>query len=145
MYTAQLLEHSMLNLAAGLFMTKAPVITRQVFDATFSDLDRKTLGALMKAARGLMSIPSEIDVLLSQSQPRIRGSSRAAGCGGGAHSAIDCPSIQANLNACAIHGEGATTETQPTNRTVLTSGQFSEPVPEAPRPQIVRRTTSISE
>lgn len=64
MYTAQLLEYSMLNLSAGLFMTKAPVITRQVFDAAFMDLDRKTLGELLKAARGLMSIPTDIDVVL---------------------------------------------------------------------------------
>jgi hypothetical protein len=65
MYAAQVLEHSILTLAAGLFMTKAPVITRQVFDATFSDLDRKTMGALLKAAQSIMPIPTDIDVVLT--------------------------------------------------------------------------------
>lgn len=65
MYSAQLLEHSMLNLAAGLFMTKAPLITRSLFDSTFEDLDRKTLGELLKAARKLLTIPPGTDAIFS--------------------------------------------------------------------------------
>lgn len=64
MYTSQLLEHSMLNLGSGPFMTKAPAISHQVFDAAFSDMDTKTSGKLLKAVRRLMSVPPQTDCLL---------------------------------------------------------------------------------
>ncbi len=70
MYTAQLLEHSILNLAVGLFMHNSPVLSRQVFDSAFTDLSRKTLGALLKAARSLTPIAGEAGELLSRALER---------------------------------------------------------------------------
>jgi hypothetical protein len=64
MYTAQLLEHSLLNLAAGLYLKDKPHVTRQLFDAAFESLDEKTLRQLLKAARALKPFPHDIDVAL---------------------------------------------------------------------------------
>lgn len=63
MYTAQLVEHSLLNLAAVLQL-RAKVITRDLFDATFYDLDKKTLGKLLTVTGSLMQFSEQTDLIL---------------------------------------------------------------------------------
>jgi hypothetical protein len=70
MYAAQLLEHSLLNLAAGLYLKKKPVVTKQIFDATFQDLDRKTLGQLLVATRSLTRVSEAVDAALQKALRR---------------------------------------------------------------------------
>lgn len=66
LYSASLVESSLINLAVVLHLDRVKAITRQVFDATFENLEAKTLGQLLKAARSLTTVPVEVDSLLEE-------------------------------------------------------------------------------
>jgi hypothetical protein len=64
MYNANLLEASLINLAVALNLDKSKVITREVFEATFGEMEAKTLGQLLKATQKLAAIPPELEPVL---------------------------------------------------------------------------------
>ncbi|MCX7184976.1 MAG: hypothetical protein NTW90_07075 [Nitrosospira sp.] len=66
MFNANLVETSLINLAVVLHLDKVGVITREVFEATFGDMESKTLGQLLKATRTLASVPSELEPALRE-------------------------------------------------------------------------------
>lgn len=66
LYNANLVEASLINLAAVLQLGRVQAITRELFDEIFENLETKTLGKLLKATRSLTTIPPEIDLVLSR-------------------------------------------------------------------------------
>ncbi|MEJ2790131.1 MULTISPECIES: hypothetical protein [unclassified Pseudoxanthomonas] len=70
LYAANLLETSLINLAAGLRLAKEPAIIREVFADTFQGLEAKTLGRLLKAARLLIPVAPDLDKLLDDALAR---------------------------------------------------------------------------
>lgn len=66
LYSANLVEASLINLAAVLQLNRVRAITRELFDEIFENLETKTLGRLLKATRSLTTVPSEIDSVLSR-------------------------------------------------------------------------------
>jgi hypothetical protein len=66
MYNANLVEASLINLAVALNLNKTKVITQDVFEATFGEMEAKTLGQLLKATRKLAAIPSELEPVLEE-------------------------------------------------------------------------------
>lgn len=66
LYNANLVEASLVNLAAVLQLGRVQAITRELFDEIFEKLETKTLGKLLKATRSLTTVPSEIDLVLSR-------------------------------------------------------------------------------
>ena len=67
MYSANLLEASLINLAVALKLNKSKVISREVFEASFGEMESKTLGQLLKATQKLAPIPSELESVLESS------------------------------------------------------------------------------
>ncbi|RBH35886.1 hypothetical protein C3F00_045175, partial [Pseudomonas sp. MWU13-2860] len=65
-YNANLLEASLINLAVVLNLDRVKVITRDVFEATFGEMEAKTLGQLLKATRKLVSLPVELEPVLDE-------------------------------------------------------------------------------
>jgi hypothetical protein len=65
LYAANLVESSLINLAAVLQLDRVHAITREVFLDTFAELDQKTLGSLLVAARKLLPFPADVDATLS--------------------------------------------------------------------------------
>ncbi|MFQ2172090.1 hypothetical protein ACK345_02795 [Aeromonas rivipollensis] len=66
MYNANLVESSLINLAVALNLNQAKVITQEIFEATFGEMEAKTLGGLLKATRTLTTIPSELEPILEE-------------------------------------------------------------------------------
>lgn len=66
LYNANLVEASLINLAAALQLDRVRGITRELFDEIFENLETKTLGKLLKATRSLTTVPPEIDLVLSR-------------------------------------------------------------------------------
>lgn len=66
LYTSNLVESSLINLAVVLRLDRVKAINRQVFDATFENLEAKTLGQLLKAARSLTTVPVQVNSLLEK-------------------------------------------------------------------------------
>lgn len=64
LYAANLVEASLINLAVGLRLDKVQGITREVFESTFSGMERKTLGSLLAAARAHRPFDADTDVVL---------------------------------------------------------------------------------
>lgn len=65
LYTANLVESSLINLAAVLQLNRVNAITRELFLETFAELDQKTLGSLLAAARKLTPFPADVDAALN--------------------------------------------------------------------------------
>lgn len=63
-YTAQVLEHSALNLAIVLRLPAVNQITKQDFNKLYQQLTRKTFGGLISAARGLIQVSEEKEEIL---------------------------------------------------------------------------------
>jgi len=61
LYSANLLETSIVNLATVLDSEKVAVIKRETFIRLFETFETKTFGQLLKATRKLMPIPDEVD------------------------------------------------------------------------------------
>ena len=70
LYQANLLEVSLINLAAVLQLDGVEAITHQLFETTFETLEAKTLGQLLRATRSLTSVPAELDVVLEEALKR---------------------------------------------------------------------------
>lgn len=66
MYNANLVEASLINLAVALNLDKAKVITQEVFEAAFGEMEAKTLGQLVKATQRLASTPPELEPVLKR-------------------------------------------------------------------------------
>lgn len=66
LYQANLVEASLINLGVVLKLEQVQAITRQLFDSIFQNLEAKTLGQLLKATRSLITVPSEVDSVLSK-------------------------------------------------------------------------------
>lgn len=64
-YSANLIEQSLVNLAAVLHLPAVELVSCELFDSTFDELDRKTLGQLLKAARKATTIPLDLDEQLN--------------------------------------------------------------------------------
>lgn len=64
MYNANLLEASLVNLAVALNLDKSKVITQELFEAVFGEMEAKTLGQLLKATQKLAAIPPELEPVL---------------------------------------------------------------------------------
>jgi hypothetical protein len=64
MYSAQVLEDGVLNIAAALHVIETPVISRELFEAVFSKLDLATLGSLLRATRSQVAVDPTLDELL---------------------------------------------------------------------------------
>ena len=56
LYEANLLESSLINLTTVLQLERVSAITRQVFDSVYEGFESKTLGQLLRAARGLTEL-----------------------------------------------------------------------------------------
>ncbi|MGY1522126.1 hypothetical protein [Luteimonas sp. A482] len=65
LYQANLLESSLINLTTVLQLEQVSAITRKVFDSVYEGLESKTLGQLLRAARGLTELPANIDSVLA--------------------------------------------------------------------------------
>lgn len=65
-YQAQLLEQSLISLAAVLQLPEPHVLTREAFEEVFDDLNRKTLGKLIGAAKKLGPLPNGAEALLME-------------------------------------------------------------------------------
>ena len=65
-YSANLIEQSLVNLAVVLQLPALNLLSREAFEETFGDLEERTLGQLLKAARLATSIPDDLDELLHQ-------------------------------------------------------------------------------
>lgn len=63
-YSANLIEQSLVNLAAVLKLPAVGLVTQDIFERTFQELDGKTLGQLLHAARKVADIPDDLDGLL---------------------------------------------------------------------------------
>ena len=63
-YSANLIEQSLVNLAAVLRLPAVGLVPQDMFERTFQELDKKTLGQLLRAAREIADIPDDLDGLL---------------------------------------------------------------------------------
>jgi hypothetical protein len=66
LYNANLVEASLINLAAVLQLGRVQAITRELFGEIFENLETKTLGKLLMTTRSLTIVPPEIDLALSR-------------------------------------------------------------------------------
>lgn len=66
LYSANLVEASLINLASVLQLGRVQAITHELFDEVFKNLETKTLGKLLKATRSLTVVPPEVDLVLSR-------------------------------------------------------------------------------
>ncbi len=64
MYNANLVEASLINLAVALNLDKSKVITQEIFEAAFGEMEAKTLGQLLKATQKLAAIPPGLEPIL---------------------------------------------------------------------------------
>ena len=58
---AQLLEQSLINLVVAVHMANSELLTQQVALRLFAQMESKTFGQLLKAARELIDIPTDLE------------------------------------------------------------------------------------
>lgn len=65
-YSAQVMEHGALNLAAVLRLPQINLISEELFDDVFESLSRRTFGQLLNAAKCVISLSPAQELILSE-------------------------------------------------------------------------------
>ena len=64
-YSAQVMEHGALNLAAVLRLPQVNLVSEELFDEFFESLSRRTFGQLLKAAKDVISLSPDQEIILN--------------------------------------------------------------------------------